>query len=161
MFFILFLCYVTVGLAALQFNSPSVTLLNIILTYFMFNFYLQNPPHTPSTPSPTDSISGGGGGTYLVIPFRTPGKPQRLLGKLLSFFVFVFFVFFFLFFCFFYKGKTAFFEKRGSAVRNTPVDRGTITANPGLNFNSSFFFFYSKAFSRIIFSIIFRHPIIR
>ena len=92
MFFILFLCYVTVGLAALQFNSPSVTLLNIILTYFMFNFYLQNPPHTPSTPSPTESISGGG--TYLVIPFRTPGKPQRLLGKLLSFFVFVFFVFF-------------------------------------------------------------------
>ena len=145
MFFILFLCYVTVGLAALQFNSPSVTLLNIILTYFMFNFYLQNPPHTPSTPSPTESISG---------------KPQRLLGKLLSFFVFVF-LFFFLFFCFFYKGKTAFFEKRGSAVRNTPVDRGTITANPGINFNSSFFFFYSKAFSRIIFSIIFRHPIIR
>ena len=83
MFFILFLCYVTVGLAALQFNSPSVTLLNIILTYFMFNFYLQNPPHTPSTPSPTESISG---------------KPQRLLGKLLSFFVFVFFVFVFLFF---------------------------------------------------------------
>ena len=158
MFFILFLCYVTVGLAALQFNSPSVTLLNIILTYFMFNFYLQNPPHTPSTPSPTDSISwGGGGGTYLVIPFRTPGKPQRLLGKLLSFFVFVFAFFVF----FFYKGKTAFFEKRGSAVRNTPVDRGTITANPGLNFNSSFFFFYSKAFSQIIFSIIFRHPIIR
>ena len=103
MFFILFLCYVTVGLAALQFNSPSVTLLNIILTYFMFNFYLQNPPHTPSTPSPTDSISwGGGGGTYLVIPFRTPGKPQRLLGKLLSFFVFVFLVFFG-FFVFFTK----------------------------------------------------------
>ena len=85
-----------------------------------------------------------------MIPFLTPGKPQRLLGKLLSFFVFVFLVFF-LFFCFFYKGKTAFFEKRGSAVRNTPVGRGTITANPGLNFNSSFFFFYSKAFSRIIF----------
>ena len=99
MFFILFLCYVTVGLAALQFNSPSVTLLNIILTYFMFNFYLQNPPHTPSTPSPTDSISGGGG-TYLLIPFRTPGKPQRLLGKLLSFFVFVFVFFGFLFFVF-------------------------------------------------------------
>ena len=103
MFFILFLCYITVGLAALQFNSPSVTLLNIILTYFMFNFYLQNPPHTPSTPSPTDSISGrGGGGTYLVTPFRTPGKPQRLLGKLLSFFVFVFLVFF-CFFVFFTK----------------------------------------------------------
>ena len=91
-----------------------------------------------------------------MIPFRTPGKPQRLLGKLLSFFVFVF-----AFFVFFYKGKTAFFEKRGSAARNTPVDRGTITANPGLNFNSRFFFFYSKAFSQIIFSIIFRHPIIR
>ena len=104
MFFILFSCYVTVGLAALQFNSPSVTLLNIILTYFMFNFYLQNPPHTPSTPSPTDSISWGGGGvgTYFVIPFRTPGKPQRLLGKLLSFFVFVFLVFFG-FFVFFTK----------------------------------------------------------
>ena len=102
MFFILFLCYITVGLAALQFNSPSVTLLNIILTYFMFNFYLQNPPHTPSTPSPPESIRGGGGGTYLVIPFLTPGKPQRLLGKLLSFFVFVFLVFFG-FFVFFTK----------------------------------------------------------
>ena len=163
MFFILFLCYVTVGLAALQFNSPSVTLLNIILTYFMFNFYLQNPPHTPSTPSPTESISvggGGGGGHVFGDPFPNTRQATKVARETSVFFCFCFFGFFW-FFCFFYKGKTAFFEKRGSAVRNTPVGRGTITANPGLNFNSSFFFFYSKAFSRIIFSIIFRHPIIR
>ena len=162
MFFILFLCYVTVGLAALQFNSPSVTLLNIILTYFMFNFYLQNPPHTPSTPSPTDSISGGGWHVF-GDPFPNTRQATKVARETSVFFCFCFCFFcFFLFFCFFfYKGKTAFFEKRRSAVRNTPVDRGTITANPGLNFNSSFFFFYSKAFSQIIFSIIFRHPIIR
>ena len=165
MFFILFLCYVTVGLAALQFNSPSVTLLNIILTYFMFNFYLQNPPHTPSTPSPTDSISGGGGGHVFADPFPNTRQATKVARETSVFFCFCFCFFLVFVFCFFvvffYKGKTAFFEKRGSAVRNTPVDRGTITANPGINFNSSFFFFYSKAFSRIIFSIIFRHPIIR
>ena len=38
---------------------PQLLCLTIIVTYFMFNFYLQHPPHTPSTPSPTDSISGG------------------------------------------------------------------------------------------------------
>ena len=36
-----------------------------------------------------------------------------------------------------------------------PVVRRPISANPGLNFNLGFFFF-SKAFSRIIFSILFR-----
>ena len=38
---------------------PQLLCLTIILTYFMFNFYLQHPPHTPTTPSPTDSIRGG------------------------------------------------------------------------------------------------------
>ena len=37
-----------------------------------------------------------------------------------------------------------------------PVVRRPISANPGLNFNLGFFFFCSKAFSRIIFSILFR-----
>ena len=36
-------------------------------------------------------------------------------------------------------------------VVQTPV-----SANPGLNFNPGFFFFLSKALSRIIFSVIFR-----
>ena len=37
-----------------------------------------------------------------------------------------------------------------------PVVRRPISANPGLNFNPGFFFFFgSKAFSRIIFSILF------
>ena len=36
------------------------------------------------------------------------------------------------------------------------VVRRPIKANPGLNFNLGFFFFCSKAFSRIIFSILFR-----
>ena len=36
------------------------------------------------------------------------------------------------------------------------VVRRPINANPGLNFNLGFFFFCSKAFSRIIFSILFR-----
>ena len=31
-----------------------------------------------------------------------------------------------------------------------------VSANPGLNFNPGFFFFLSKALSRIIFSILFR-----
>ena len=97
MFFILFLCYVTVGLAALQFNSPSVTLLNIVLTYFMFNFYLQNPPHTPSTPSPTDSISWGGGGWHV---FRDPFPNTRQATKAARE-TSVFFCFCFCFFVFF------------------------------------------------------------
>ena len=37
-----------------------------------------------------------------------------------------------------------------------PVVRRPISANPGLNFNLGLFFFCSKAFSRIIFSILFR-----
>ena len=37
-----------------------------------------------------------------------------------------------------------------------PVVRRLISANPGLNFNLGFFFFCSKAFSRIIFTILFR-----
>ena len=37
-----------------------------------------------------------------------------------------------------------------------PDVRRPISANPGLNFNLGFFFFCSKAFSRIIFSIFFR-----
>ena len=37
-----------------------------------------------------------------------------------------------------------------------PVVRGPITANPGLNFNPGFFFFYSKTFFQIILSILFR-----
>ena len=43
-------------------------------------------------------------------------------------------------------------------VRNDlgPVVRRRIRANPGLNFNSDFLFFCSKAFSWIIFSILFR-----
>ena len=75
MFFILFFCYVTVGLTALQFISPSVTLLN----------HYPHPLHTTPTPSPTDSI-GRGEPMYLVILFPTPGKLQRLLEKLLFFF---------------------------------------------------------------------------
>ena len=37
-----------------------------------------------------------------------------------------------------------------------PVVRTPVNANPGLNFNPGFFFFLSKALSRIIFSILFR-----
>ena len=37
-----------------------------------------------------------------------------------------------------------------------PVVRTPVSANPGLNFNPGFFFFLSKAPSRIIFSILFR-----
>ena len=37
-----------------------------------------------------------------------------------------------------------------------PVGRRPIGANPGLDFNANFFFFLSKAFSRTIFSILFR-----
>ena len=37
-----------------------------------------------------------------------------------------------------------------------PVVRSPISANPGLNFNLGFYFFCSKAFFRIIFSILFR-----
>ena len=44
-------------------------------------------PLTPSAPSPTDSVSGGEP-MYLVIPFLTPGKSQRLLEKLATAFFF-------------------------------------------------------------------------
>ena len=37
-----------------------------------------------------------------------------------------------------------------------PVVRTPVSANPGLNFNPGFFFFLSKALSRMIFSILFR-----
>ena len=37
-----------------------------------------------------------------------------------------------------------------------PVVRMLVSANPGLNFNLSFFFFLSEALSRIILSIPFR-----
>jgi len=37
-----------------------------------------------------------------------------------------------------------------------PVVRTPVSANPGLNFNPGFFFFLSKALSRILFSILFR-----
>ena len=58
----------------------------------MFNFYLQNPPHTPSTPSPIDSISGGGGGTHV---FGDPCPNTRQATKVAretSFFVLFCFV---------------------------------------------------------------------
>ena len=41
-----------------------------------------------------------------------------------------------------------------------PVVRTPVSANPGLNFNLGFFFFLSKAFSWIIFSIFLEYPII-
>ena len=44
-----------------------------------------------------------------------------------------------------------------------PVVRTPVNVNPGLNFNPGFFFFLSKALSRIVFSIHFRvsnHPIV-
>ena len=44
---------------------------------------------------------------------------------------------------------------QGPVVRTTPV-----SANPGLNFNLGFFFFLSKAFSWVIFSIFLQYPII-
>ena len=37
-----------------------------------------------------------------------------------------------------------------------PVVRTPVSANPGVNFNTGFFFFLSKALSRIIFAILFR-----
>ena len=69
--FLFFLRLVTVGLSALQFVGSLVTLvlcLTMILTYCLFTFTYNNPTHTPSAPSPTDSIRGGEP-MYLVIPF--------------------------------------------------------------------------------------------
>ena len=44
----------------------------------------------------------------------------------------------------------------GKSSRLGSVVRRPISANPGLNFNPGLFFFSSKAFSRTIFSILFR-----
>ena len=49
-----------------------------------------------------------------------------------------------------------FFFFRVNFMELGPVVRRPISANLGLNFDPSFFFFCSKAFSPIIFSIIFR-----
>ena len=43
-----------------------------------------------------------------------------------------------------------------SIIQQGPVVRGPIGANPGLNFKLGFSFFFLKAFSPIIFSILFR-----
>ena len=48
---------------------------------------------------------------------------------------------------------TSFREKTSSGVAQC---LGVVITYPGLNFNPSFFFFLSKALSRIIFSILFR-----
>ena len=80
MSFILFLCYVTVRLTALQFIGLSVTLLN----HYPHLFYVWLT-YTPSTPSPTDGISGGEP-MYLVIPFPTPGKPYKVARETTDFF---------------------------------------------------------------------------
>ena len=42
-----------------------------------------------------------------------------------------------------------------------PVVRRPVSANLGLNFNPGFFFFSSKALSRIIFSLLLEYPIIK
>ena len=42
-----------------------------------------------------------------------------------------------------------------------PVVRMLVSANPGLNFNQGFFFFSSKALTRIIFYIFLEYPIIK
>ena len=45
---------------------------------------------------------------------------------------------------------------KDSPIVQGQVFRRLISANPGLNFNPNFFFFGSKAFSVIIFAILFR-----
>ena len=45
--------------------------------------------------------------------------------------------------------------KGETSILQGPVVRTRVSANPGLNFNRGFFFFLSKALSRIIFSIFF------
>ena len=47
-------------------------------------------------------------------------------------------------------------EQKGCGKQLGPVVRRSISANPGLNFNPGFFFFCSKAFFQIIFSILFK-----
>ena len=54
------------------------------------------------------------------------------------------------------SGKSLLGTRRFVAIGQGLVDRRPISANPGLNFNPGLFFFSSKAFSRTIFSIIFR-----
>ena len=50
---------------------------------------------------------------------------------------------------------------KDSPIAQGQVFRRLISANPGLNFNPNFFFFGSKAFSVIIFAILFRdHQIV-
>ena len=44
----------------------------------------------------------------------------------------------------------------GKSSRLGSVFRRPISANPGLNFNPGLFFFSTKAFSRTVFSILFR-----
>ena len=49
----------------------------------------------------------------------------------------------------------------GFVTYQGPVVRTPVSANPGLNFNLGFFFFLSKALSRIIFSIFLAYPNIK
>ena len=58
----------------------------IILRYYSLIFYYSNSLQAPFTPSPNDSISEGEP-MFLVIPFPTAGKPQKLLEKLLNHFL--------------------------------------------------------------------------
>ena len=54
------------------------------------------------------------------------------------------------------SGKSLLGTCRFVAIGQNLVVRRPISANPGSNFNPGLFFFSSKAFSRTIFSIIFR-----
>ena len=49
----------------------------------------------------------------------------------------------------------------GFVTYQGPVVRKPVSVNPGLNFNAGFFFFTSKALSRIIFSIFLAYPNIK
>ena len=51
--------------------------------------------------------------------------------------------------------------KGETSILQGPVVRTRVSASPGLNFNRGFFFFLSKALSRIIFSIFLAYPIIK
>ena len=53
-------------------------------------------------------------------------------------------------------GKTFLRISRIGNIDLGPVVRTPVRANPGLNFNPGFFFFLSKALSRIIFSLLCR-----
>ena len=69
----------------MQFISLSVTLLNHYPHLFYVQFLLT---YTPSTPSPTDGINEGEP-MYLVIPFPTPGKPDKVARETTDFFPFL------------------------------------------------------------------------